>query len=60
MTKGDNVKLKINKKCDCCGECEEKDYFIFTTKIFQLRFFDDYGTKFIYIHLGKRYWRWSW
>lgn len=52
------MKLIINEKCDCSEDCEAKDYIIFKTKFFQFRSFDDYGTKFIYIHLGKKYWRW--
>ena len=54
------MKLTIMEKCDCDEKCEGKDYFIFRTKYFQFRFFDDYGTKFLYIHLGKKYWRWDW
>lgn len=54
------MKFIINKKCDCDPSCQAKDYFIFKTKLFQLRFFDDYGTKFLYIHLGNNQWRWDW
>lgn len=51
--------LKIFEKCACSPECECKDYFIFRTKYIQIRFFNDYGHKFLYIHLGKHYWRWE-
>jgi len=54
------MKLKIMKKCDCREECEGFDYLIFRTKLFQIRFFDDYGYKFLYIHLGEKRWRWDW
>lgn len=48
------------KRCDCSKGCEGFDYFILVTKYFQVRCFDDYGTKFLYIHLGKKIWRWDW
>jgi hypothetical protein len=55
------MKLIINKRCNYgFEECEAVDYFIFKSKPFQIRFFDDYGTIFLYIHLGKKYWRWMW
>lgn len=52
--------LRIMEKCDCSNDCEGKDYFIFKTKLFQIRVFNDYGHEFLYIHVGKRYWRWDW
>lgn len=54
------MRLLINEKCDCNDECEARDYFLFKTKLFQIRFFDDYGHKFLYIHVGKKYKRWQW
>lgn len=52
--------LKVNEKCDCDEECEGKDYLIFKIKHFQVRLFNDYGHKFLYIHLGKKFKRWRW
>lgn len=57
------MKLKIMQKCDCYKEgyeCGGFDYFIFISKLFQIRFFNDNGYKFLYIHLGEKYWRWDW
>jgi hypothetical protein len=54
------MKLRIMKKCDCSEECEGKSYFIFKSKLFQIRLFNDYGTKFLYIHFGEKYWKWDW
>ncbi|GIN67099.1 hypothetical protein J41TS2_25200 [Bacillus sonorensis] len=54
------MKLKIMGKCDCHEECEGRDYFIFITKYFQVRLFNDYGYRFLYIHIGKKKWRWDW
>lgn len=52
--------LKIMEKCPCSDGCEGKDYLIFRTKYFQIRFFNDYSVKFLYIHLGKKFWQWNW
>lgn len=57
------MKLKIMQKCDCSDgeyDCGGFDYFIFRSKLFQFRFFNDNGTVFLYMHLGKKYWRWMW
>lgn len=55
------MNIRINKQCNCGDpDCEARDYFIFKTKLLKIRFFDDYGTVFLYIYLGKKYWRWMW
>ena len=55
------MKLIIMQKCDCgYDECGGFDYFIFKTKPFQIRFFNDNGYIFLYIHLGKKILRWDW
>lgn len=54
------MELRINEKCDCSESCDEKDYFIFRIKVFQIKFFDDYGTKYLFIHIGKKVFRWDW
>lgn len=55
------MKLRIMRKCNCGFEhCEAIDYFIFRSKWFQFRFFDDYGHKFLYMHIGEKHWRWDW
>lgn len=50
--------LEIFEKCNCSPECEGKHYFTLKTKYIQIRLFDDYGHKFLFLYLGKRYWRW--
>lgn len=54
------MKLKIMKKCSCDYGCGGFDYLIFKTKIFQFRIFYDNGYRFLYIRLGKKYWKWNW
>lgn len=58
--KSGKLKIKIMKKCDCDYDCGGYDYFIFRSKLFQFRFFYDNGYRFLYIHLGTKYWRWDW
>jgi hypothetical protein len=55
------MELRILEKCSCGYEdCGGFDYLVFITKPFQFRFFNDNGYKFLYIHLGQKYWRWDW
>lgn len=55
------MKIIINEKCDCDEMCDTINYFIFKTKWFQIRFFNDYGGyKFLYIHIGDKIWQWDW
>jgi hypothetical protein len=51
------MKLKIWGTCDC--GCGERIFFSFISKLFQFRWFMDCGEWFLYIHLGKRYYRFS-
>ncbi len=37
------------------GECY--NYIIFINKFIQFRWFREFGEWFLYIHLGKRFWR---
>ena len=39
------------------GECF--NYIIFISKYFQFRWFKDFEEWFLYIHLGKKFWRFS-
>lgn len=32
-------------------------FLVFTTKMFKLKWFTDYGFWFVYIHFGKRFYR---
>jgi hypothetical protein len=48
------MKLKLLKKHE-----EGLDVIIFKSKLFQFRWFTDCGYWFIYIHIGKRYYRFS-
>lgn len=55
------MKLRILRPCECGDDkCEGFDYLIFRSKHFQIRWFIDYGTVFLYIHLGKKYWSFDW
>jgi hypothetical protein len=46
--------MKLLKKND-----DGLDIIIFRSKLFQFRWFTDCGYWFIYIHIGKRYYRFS-
>jgi hypothetical protein len=54
---GENMKLKIWGTCDC--GCGNRDFLILKSKVFQIRWFMDYSEWFLYIHIGKKYWRFS-
>ena len=54
---GEYMKLKVMGRCSC--GCGERVFFSFISKLFQIRWFMDDGFWFIYVHLGKRYWRFS-
>jgi hypothetical protein len=51
------MKLRVWANCDC--GCDERTFISFRSKPFQFRWFMDCGEWFIYIHIGKRYWRFS-
>jgi nuclear transport factor 2 (NTF2) superfamily protein len=53
------MKLIINKQNPEPMYRDCKQYLILITKPFQFRWFTDCGEWFLYIHLGKRYWRFS-
>jgi hypothetical protein len=57
------MKIKLFSKCDCNNdgyECGGYDYIIFESKWFRFRWFNDNGAVFLYVHIRKKYWRWSW
>lgn len=51
------MKLKVLGRCEC--GCEERNFLQFDTKLVKLRWFMDAGNWFFYVHLGKKYWRFS-
>jgi hypothetical protein len=58
--RSESLKIKLFSKCACYKEgydCGGFDYIIFKSKWFQFRWFNDNGYRFIYIHLGKKVWR---
>lgn len=55
------MEIRIMQPCACGDDdCIGVDYFIFKTKLLQVRFFNDYGARFLYIHIGEKYKRWMW
>jgi hypothetical protein len=58
------MKLVLNKKYytwpgKCQDDYQGTYYLIFMTKPFSLKWFTDCGEWFVYIHIGKRWWRFS-
>lgn len=54
------MKLKLFSKCSCSPrdfDCGGYDYIVFRSKWFQFRWFYDNEHRFLYIHIGKKYWR---
>lgn len=51
------MEFQIGGTCKC--GCDEKVFLWFVTKPLQIRWFTDFGEWFFYIHIGKRYWRFS-
>jgi hypothetical protein len=51
------MSLVVMGKCEC--GCGNRNYLIFISKLFQLRWFQDYGDWFLYVHFGRRYFRFS-
>jgi hypothetical protein len=54
------MKLIINKKYYFHEKSYQGTYrLIFITRLFQFRWFTDCDEWFLYIHIGKRWWRFS-
>lgn len=53
------MELKLFQRYYIDGEFEGWYFIWLVTKHFQFRWFTDCGEWFFYIHLGKKYWRFS-